>query len=654
VLFDYARRKVAECDVDRVAVATALAGAQILPGTLGIAVNVHASTLGRDAMFVDFLVGAAHQCEIELSRLTVEVVEHAPVWNATEFLYSLRLMRELKIRVALDDVGTGRSNYRMILDAAPDCFKIDSYLVQTAHADHRRRSMLASILQLARDLGSSVVAEGVENAADLEAVLDLGITLIQGYIFSRALPIWELTNMQAGLRVLATMPSLASGDLRAFYPRAKVVLEVYPGARIFLADATGQEQVNTFLPFGAPLPKHSVPDAVHQVYATGRPMITDVFKGVLTGRYMISVHVPVFRDGRVVYDLAMNVAADRFVTVLLQQHLPPEWIGGIYDGNQVMVARTRFAEEFVGRHPNASLGQPMRNTAEGTSEGINFEGVRMFNSFSRSATSGWTVVIGVPKAIMMAEIWRWLWWTLGGTALLSFTSVGLALRMARRIAGSIQGLIAPALALGRGEPVTIGHLELKEFDEAVESLVTASQLIQQRAAERERAEATRRETEDLKCLNEELERSEAEARALATDLEAILDAVPAITFIAHDPACQRMTSNRAAYDLLRLPAGANTSKAAPGVDRHRLSAYCEMGGSFLPMSCRWNWPRQPDVRYGIASIRSLLTTAARGVSSAMPCRCWMTQAQSGVRLAHTSTSPSASRRKSNFRPRPRG
>lgn len=204
VLFDYARRKVAECDVDRVAVATALASVQSLPKTLGIAVNVHASTLGRDPTFVDFLAGTACQYEIEYARLTVEVVEHSPVWNATEFVRSLQFMRELKISVALDDVGTGQSNYRMILDAAPNCFKIDSYLVQTAHADHRRRSMLASILQLARDLGSSVVAEGVENEADLKTVLDLGITLIQGYIFSRPLPVAELPAAIARINTLPT------------------------------------------------------------------------------------------------------------------------------------------------------------------------------------------------------------------------------------------------------------------------------------------------------------------------------------------------------------------------------------------------------------------------------------------------------------------
>jgi PAS domain S-box-containing protein len=373
----------------------------------------------------------------------------------------------------------------------------------------------------------------------------------------------ELSNMQASLSVLATTPSLASGDLSIFYRQARVVLEDHPNARIFLADATGQELVNTFLPFGASLPKHSVPDAVRQVFATGRPVITNAFNGVFTGRLLISVHVPVFRDDRVVYDLAMNVVTDRFVRVLLQQQLPPEWVGDILDSNQVVIARTRLAEQFVGQRAGFGLAQRMRDTAEGTAEFINFEGAPTINSFSRSATFGWTVMIGAPKAIMMAEIWRWLWWTIAGTVLLSLTGVALALLMAQRIAGSIQGLIAPALALGRGESVAIGHLALAETNQVGESLVKASQLIQQCAAERERAEAARRETEDLKRLNAELERSEAEARALATKLAAIMDAVPAITFVAHDPECQRMTSNRIGYDLLRLPPGANTSKSVP-------------------------------------------------------------------------------------------
>ena len=70
-----------------------------------------------------------------------------------------------------------------------------------------------------------------------------------------------------------------------------------------------------------------------------------------------------------------------------------------------------------------------------------------------------------------------------------------------------------------------------------------------------------------KKVEEELLRSQAEAKAKADDLAAILDAVPAMTFIAHDPACQTMTSSRLAHELLRLPEGANPSKTAPPEER---------------------------------------------------------------------------------------
>lgn len=68
---------------------------------------------------------------------------------------------------------------------------------------------------------------------------------------------------------------------------------------------------------------------------------------------------------------------------------------------------------------------------------------------------------------------------------------------------------------------------------------------------------------ERKKVEEELLRSQKEAKAQAENLAAILDAVPVMTFIAHDPECKQMTSSRVAYEMLRLPRGANTSKSAP-------------------------------------------------------------------------------------------
>jgi PAS domain S-box-containing protein len=72
---------------------------------------------------------------------------------------------------------------------------------------------------------------------------------------------------------------------------------------------------------------------------------------------------------------------------------------------------------------------------------------------------------------------------------------------------------------------------------------------------------------ERKRADEALRRSEAEARARAEELEVILDAVPGMALIARDPACHKITGSRAAYDMLRLPYGANISKAAPDGER---------------------------------------------------------------------------------------
>ena len=75
------------------------------------------------------------------------------------------------------------------------------------------------------------------------------------------------------------------------------------------------------------------------------------------------------------------------------------------------------------------------------------------------------------------------------------------------------------------------------------------------------------ETTDRKQIEESLRESGHRARARTEEVEALMEAMPALTFLAHDPECRRMTSNRAALELLQLPPGANTSKSAEGGER---------------------------------------------------------------------------------------
>ena len=185
ILFEYARKKNRESEVDRRCVSVILDAGRSLPGHVRLGINVHASTLALDQGFVEFLAVEAARCSIEADRLVVEIVEHAPVWDVQAFRAALDALRELGAAIALDDVGLGHSNFMMILECRPNYFKIDRYFVHGARSDIYRQAVLSSVAQLALPFDARVVAEGVETEADLEAVRQAGINLVQGYLFGQ-------------------------------------------------------------------------------------------------------------------------------------------------------------------------------------------------------------------------------------------------------------------------------------------------------------------------------------------------------------------------------------------------------------------------------------------------------------------------------------
>ena len=193
VFFDYVRLKRQEIAVDRHCITNAIAAAAALPSLPRLSINVHASTLERDENFPAFLGGLCDEYSIDTGSLIVEIVEQTPYWDTSRLLTVLRRLRTMGIGIAVDDIGFGHGNYRMILDARPEYMKIDRYFVVGCAADPYRRSLLRSVCLLARDFGSIVVAEGIESEDDLQAVRDLRIQFGQGYLLAPPSPTPQFT-----------------------------------------------------------------------------------------------------------------------------------------------------------------------------------------------------------------------------------------------------------------------------------------------------------------------------------------------------------------------------------------------------------------------------------------------------------------------------
>jgi EAL domain-containing protein (putative c-di-GMP-specific phosphodiesterase class I) len=185
ILFEYVRRKRREAEVDLLSIASALRQVRGLPGKPCLSLNVHAVTLESEERLPQWLTELAAEYAVPLDSLIIEIVEHAPPWSGPNFLHNLDRLRNLGVRIALDDVGLGQSNFRMIVDCQPDLLKIDRHFVDGAHADPLRRAVLESISDLACRLGARAVAEGIEDECDLATVSAAGISLLQGYLLCR-------------------------------------------------------------------------------------------------------------------------------------------------------------------------------------------------------------------------------------------------------------------------------------------------------------------------------------------------------------------------------------------------------------------------------------------------------------------------------------
>lgn len=191
-LFDSVRQHRREVEVDRLCTGAALAAARALPSWICLSLNVHASTLSRDADFPRALALHAAAAGIVPSRVTVELVESSAPDDDDAFLRALRDLRAMGFRLALDDVGLGHSNLKLFVDVRPDYVKIDRFFVAGVERDTYRYAILSGMADLGRNVGALVIAEGVETEPTLESVIDARICLIQGHLIARPLPIGEL------------------------------------------------------------------------------------------------------------------------------------------------------------------------------------------------------------------------------------------------------------------------------------------------------------------------------------------------------------------------------------------------------------------------------------------------------------------------------
>lgn len=166
------------CELEIAAVVAALHQLDQLPQGAFLAVNVSPAT-ATTAELARLLDG------VPADRLVLELTEHSRVEDYRGLLAGLAPLRQRGVRVAVDDAGTGYAGLHHVLQLRPDVLKLDIDLIRDIDADPAKRALSTALVTFANETGAVIIAEGIETAAELDALRALGVGWGQGYYLAR-------------------------------------------------------------------------------------------------------------------------------------------------------------------------------------------------------------------------------------------------------------------------------------------------------------------------------------------------------------------------------------------------------------------------------------------------------------------------------------
>lgn len=189
---------------ERHALRAAVAGAEgKLPG-VKLFVNVSPSTLVDPGFPLRELVSLAEEHGLAASDLVVEVTESQAIEDLEELAQRARQLRRLGIALAVDDAGAGHSSFRVITRLRPSYIKMDRDLITGVDGDGARHAFIEAMVRFARQIGSRLIAEGIETEGELVSLAGLGVDGGQGFFLAHPAVDTFVTPSAASRRAIAS------------------------------------------------------------------------------------------------------------------------------------------------------------------------------------------------------------------------------------------------------------------------------------------------------------------------------------------------------------------------------------------------------------------------------------------------------------------
>lgn len=150
-----------------------------------LSINFLPNAVYRPEACIQSTFEAARTYGFPIDRIIFEVTETEQIKDRPHLVNIFREYRRFGFKTAIDDFGAGHSGLNLLAEYQPDILKIDMDLIRHIDQDRARQAIVKAITGLCRELGVTVLAEGIENPAERDFLLDSGIELMQGYLFAR-------------------------------------------------------------------------------------------------------------------------------------------------------------------------------------------------------------------------------------------------------------------------------------------------------------------------------------------------------------------------------------------------------------------------------------------------------------------------------------
>lgn len=290
----------------------------------------------------------------------------------------------------------------------------------------------------------------------------------------------QIEAMTTTLRVLATNPSLSSGDYAAFHDRAVPALSG-TGSFMVVYDQNFQQLLNTRAAYGTPLPETANPEAVSQAFETPEPIVSNVFIGATAKEWVFDVLLRFDRPDGTHLVLGLVENAHNLVTALQSRQLPDGWNVALVDDTNTVLAASDASGLTTGAPFLTSIDGQFGENGRWTDESA--DGQEFVTVGAKPTAADWRVVAWAPRQVVekpMADAVLSL--VLGGL-MLAVLIVGLVIWIAQQINRSVRGLADDAKRFGAGQDVPARNYPVAEIAQVSDAIGDAAR--QRRRAENE-------------------------------------------------------------------------------------------------------------------------------------------------------------------------